>query len=61
MLCSALLLNAAMIYLLCMLYNLAPLALDYIKLFVISLVPSPIPSFSLLHAEKREGLVDLVM
>ena len=26
-----------------------------------SLVPRPTPSFSMLHAEKREGLVDLVM
>ena len=26
-----------------------------------SLVPIPIPTFSMLHAEKGEGLVDLVM
>ena len=26
-----------------------------------SLVPRPTPRFSMLHAEKREGLVDLVM
>ena len=26
-----------------------------------SLVPRPHPVFSILHAEKREGLVDLVM
>jgi hypothetical protein len=31
------------------------------QLLKASLVPIPIPVFSLLHAEKGEGLVDLVM
>ena len=38
-------------------YTLEYSALQVSCLAGVSLVPSPIPSFSMLHAEKREGLV----